>query len=230
MKLILTAEVDHLGGPATPSRSKDGYGRNFLCCRAAWPSWPPVVRRSRPTTSAAPATPRPSAAASTQRDQGRHRQARPGRPGREDPRLGQAVRSVTANDVVTAIKKAAAAERRQAIGAPAQSAHQGDRFPHRRGASAPRGRRRRHPGHFTPGVNQPNRPKPWWRPLPHRGFSVPANERAGPLSQLTTPAVNRGIPNRKATRPDRQLPPDTRCTLHPQPSSAITCVYVGDTR
>ncbi|CAM2892031.1 50S ribosomal protein L9 [Skermania piniformis] len=33
MKLILTADVDHLGGPGDTVEVKDGYGRNFLLPR-----------------------------------------------------------------------------------------------------------------------------------------------------------------------------------------------------
>ena len=55
MKLILTAEVDHLGTAGDTVEVKDGYGRNYLL-PAAWRSSPPVVRRSRPRASAAPRT------------------------------------------------------------------------------------------------------------------------------------------------------------------------------
>ena len=50
MKLILTAEVDHLVPPATPSRSRTGTDATTFC-RAGWPFPPRAVPRSKPMTS-----------------------------------------------------------------------------------------------------------------------------------------------------------------------------------
>lgn len=48
MKLILTADVDHLGSIGDTVEVKDGYGRNFLLAEP----------RSRLTRSAGPAKPK----------------------------------------------------------------------------------------------------------------------------------------------------------------------------
>ena len=40
MKLILTAEVDHLGVAGDTVEVKDGYGRNFPAAARVWRSWP----------------------------------------------------------------------------------------------------------------------------------------------------------------------------------------------
>lgn len=57
MKLILTADVDHLGSIGDTVEVKDGYGRNFRS-RAAWRSSPRAEPRSRLTRSAGPAKPK----------------------------------------------------------------------------------------------------------------------------------------------------------------------------
>ena len=60
---------------------------------------------------------------------------------------GKLFGSVTANDVVVAIKKAGGPSiDKRSVRLP-KGPYQGDRQPHRGGAPAPRGGRRRHPGH-----------------------------------------------------------------------------------
>ena len=49
MKLILTAEIDHLGSPGDTVEVRDGYGRNYLLPRKlaveATPQGPSIIRQ-----------------------------------------------------------------------------------------------------------------------------------------------------------------------------------------
>ncbi|EUA56550.1 ribosomal protein L9 [Mycobacterium xenopi 4042] len=106
MKLILTADVDHLGSVGDTVEVKDGYGRNFLLPRG-WRSSRRVARKSTPTTSAAPGNPNGCATSSTRtRSRPRSRRWADSPAGAAAPDTGKLFGSVTAADVVAAINKA----------------------------------------------------------------------------------------------------------------------------
>ena len=107
MKLILTADIDHLGASVTPSRSRTGTAVTS-CSRAASRSSPRAAPRSRLTRSAGRAKPK------TVRDLGHANEIKAAIEalspflvaGEDRVRLRQAVGSVTAGDVVAAVEKA----------------------------------------------------------------------------------------------------------------------------
>ncbi len=65
MKLILTAEVDHLGSSGDIVEVKDGYGRNFLLPRGLAIVGRRGAPSARPRRSVGPARSRASRASST---------------------------------------------------------------------------------------------------------------------------------------------------------------------
>ena len=106
MKLILTADVDHLGSVGDTVEVKDGYGRNFLLPRGlaivasrGAQKQADDIRRARDTkrsaTSSTPTSSRP-----------RSRGWAVSLPVKTAGDSGKLFGSVTAGDVVTAIKKA----------------------------------------------------------------------------------------------------------------------------
>ena len=108
MKLILTAEVDHLGSSGDIVEVKDGYGRNFLLPRGlaivasrGAERQAEEIRRAREIKSRAGPRAR-------QRTQDRHRGSRAGvqLSVKAAADTGKLFGSVTAADVVAAIKKA----------------------------------------------------------------------------------------------------------------------------
>lgn len=106
MKLILTAEVDHLGSPGDTVEVRDGYGRNYLLPRGlaivatrGAQRQADDIRRARDTK--------------TVRDLEHARELKAAVEGLDEVRLavragdsGKLFGSVTASDVVVAIKKA----------------------------------------------------------------------------------------------------------------------------
>ena len=121
MKLILTADVDHLGVPGDTVEVKDGYGRNYLLPRglAIVASREPS---DRPRRSGGPARSRPFAASSTPTSSRRRIEGlgTVELPCKTAADTGKLFGSVTAADVVAAIKKAGGPESGQAHGATAE--------------------------------------------------------------------------------------------------------------
>ena len=65
MKLILTAEVDHLGSAGDTVEVKDGYGRNYPAAARTGDRRPAGEPSARPRRFGGPARSRPFAASST---------------------------------------------------------------------------------------------------------------------------------------------------------------------
>lgn len=107
MKLILTAEVDHLGAPGDTVEVKDGYGRNYLLPRGL------AIVATRGAQKQADEI-RRSREAKTVRDREHADELKAAvvalgtvtLPMKVSADTGKLFGSVTANDVVTAIKKA----------------------------------------------------------------------------------------------------------------------------
>jgi large subunit ribosomal protein L9 len=107
MKLILTAEVDHLGEPGDTVEVKDGYGRNYLLPRGL------AIVATRGAQKQADEI-RRSREAKTVRDREHADEIKAAivalgtvaLPMKISADTGKLFGSVTANDVVTAIKKA----------------------------------------------------------------------------------------------------------------------------
>ena len=233
MKLILTAEVDHLGPPATPSRSRTATAVT-TCCPVAWPSRPPVARSVRPTTSAAPSKPRPCA---TSTHANELKTAHRG--------LGAVSLAVkTAGGLRQAVRFGHRGRRRrrhqegrrtesgQADRAAAQGAHQVGRHPPGRGAPAPRRQRvgfgRRRCGVSTHAYS--SQPTPRWKPLAAiTGVLLYALANStdgsvrGESNPLLTCRINAAQPNtpEMATRPDTPKSfPSTEM------SAGVWCAYL----
>ena len=142
MKLILTADVDHLGSAGDTVEVKDGYGRNFLLPRGL------AIVASRGAEKAV-ADIRRARETKQVRDLEHANEIKTALEGLGSVALpvktagdsGKLFGSVTAGAVVTAIRKAGGPEPRQARGPVAQGAHQGRRQPPRHAARASRGRR-----------------------------------------------------------------------------------------
>ena len=144
MKLILTAEVDHLGAAGDTVEVKDGYGRNYLLPRGL------AIAASRGAQKQADEI-RRARETKTVRDREHADEIKAALaalgsiqlPVKTAADSGKLFGSVTANDIVVAIKKAGGPNLDKRTVAAAQGSHQGDWRPHRRRASAPRGERRR---------------------------------------------------------------------------------------
>ena len=125
MKLILTAEVDHLGTAGDTVEVKDGYGRNYLLPRGL------AIAATRGAERQADAI-RRAREIKTVRGLEHANELKAALeglgpvelPARTASDSGKLFGSVTAADVVGAIKKAGGPESRQADRAAAQGAHQ----------------------------------------------------------------------------------------------------------
>ena len=143
MKLILTAEVDHLGTAGDTVEVKDGYGRNYLLPRGL------AIVASRGAERQAEDI-RRAREIKTVRGLDHAKELQTALEalgavslkGRTAGDSGKLFGSVTPADVVAAIKKAGGPESGQADRPTAQGAHQVGRHTHDLGAAAPRGKRR----------------------------------------------------------------------------------------
>ena len=107
MKLILTAEVDHLGVAGDTVEVKDGYGRNYLLPRGLAIVASRGAQKQADDIRRAPEVKTVRDRRARQRDQGGHHGLGPiTLPVKTAGDSGKLFGSVTASDIVAAIKKA----------------------------------------------------------------------------------------------------------------------------
>ena len=143
MKLILTAEVDHLGTSGDIVEVKDGYGRNYLLPRGL------AIVASRGAERQADEI-RRAREAKTVQGLEHAKELKTALEGLGAVELavkaaadsGKLFGSVTGADVVAGHQEGRRPESGQAHGPAAQGAHQVGRHPPDHGAAAPRGERR----------------------------------------------------------------------------------------